>query len=75
MSTLWANGDRGLKSTSGQQSLTQDFIQYSLTSQKNFTDSTFILFNKKFAKSAFFHNFASFQVNNCPLYGQMETTG
>ena len=29
---------------------------------------------KKFAKSAFFNNFASFQVNNCPLYGQMETT-
>ena len=28
---------------------------------------------KKIAESAFFHNFASFQVNKCPLYGQMET--
>ena len=28
---------------------------------------------KEFAKLAFFHNFASFQVNKCPLYGQMET--
>ena len=27
---------------------------------------------KKIADSAFFHNFASFQVNKCPLYGQME---
>ena len=34
-----------------------------------------ILFKKKFAKSAFFHNFASFQVNKCPLYGQMGTGG
>ena len=34
-----------------------------------------ILFKKKFANSAFFHNFASFQVNKCPLYGQMETWG
>ena len=33
MSTLWANGDRGLKSTVGQQSSGQ----YSLTSHKNFT--------------------------------------
>ena len=32
-----------------------------------------ILFKKKIARSAFFHNFASFQVNKCPLYGQMET--
>ena len=32
-----------------------------------------ILFKKKFAKSAFLNNFASFQVNKCPLYGQMET--
>ena len=29
--------------------------------------------SQKFAKLAFFHNFASFQVNKCPLYGQMET--
>ena len=33
MSTLWANGDRGLKSTLGQQSSGQ----YSLISNKNFT--------------------------------------
>ena len=31
------------------------------------------LFKKKIAKSAFFYKFASFQVNKCPLYGQMET--
>ena len=29
------------------------------------------LFKKKIAKSAFFHNFASFQVYKCPLYGQL----
>ena len=28
-----------------------------------------ILFKKKFAKSAFLNNFASFHVNKCPLYG------
>ena len=33
MSTLWANGDSGLKSTVGQQSSDQ----HSLTSNKNFT--------------------------------------
>ena len=71
MSTLWANGNRGLKSTTGQQSSRQ----YSLTSHKKFTTSPTILFKKKFANSAFFHNFASFQVNKCPLYGQMETWG
>ena len=32
-----------------------------------------ILFKKKLARSALFHNFASFQVNKCPLNGQMET--
>ena len=48
MSTLWANGDRGLKSTLGQQSSGQ----YSLTSKKNLPSPT-ILFKKKFAKSAF----------------------
>ena len=35
--------------------------------------SALILFKKKFAKSAFFHNFASFQVKKGPFYGQMET--
>ena len=30
-------------------------------------------FKGKFAKSAFFHHFASFQVNKCRLYGKMET--
>ena len=30
-------------------------------------------FKEKFAKSAFFHSFASFQANKCPFYGQMET--
>ena len=30
-----------------------------------------ILVKKEIARSAFFHNFASFQVNKCPLYGQM----
>ena len=68
MSTLWANGDRGLKSTLGRQSSGQ----YSLTSQNNFTQRSHPL-QKKIAKSAFFHNFASFQVNKCPLYGQMGT--
>ena len=50
MSTLWANGDRGLKSTLGQQSSGQ----YSLTSHKNFIQDSSIFFKKKFAKSAFF---------------------
>ena len=68
MPTLWPNGDRGFKSTSGQQSSGQ----YSLTSYK-FVPSPTILFKEKFAKSAFFHNFASFQVNKCPLFGQIET--
>ena len=27
---------------------------------------------KEFANSAFFNNFATFHVNKCPLYGQME---
>ena len=34
--------------------------------------SASFLFQKKFVRLAFFHNFASFQVNKCPLYGQME---
>ena len=28
---------------------------------------------KDLPTQAFFHNFASIQVNKCPLYGQMET--
>ena len=28
---------------------------------------------KNSLRLAFFHNFASFQVNKCPLYGKMET--
>ena len=32
-----------------------------------------ILLKKKIADSVFFHNFPSFHVNKCPLYGQMET--
>ena len=35
--------------------------------------ATIIVCKKKFAKLAFFHNFATFQVNKCPRYGQMET--
>ena len=45
-----------------------------LFNHKNFTQLGHPL-QKKFAKSAFFHNFASFQVNKCPLYGQMGTGG
>ena len=126
MSTLWANGDRGLKSTWWQQnsgqysshtrslpsptilfkknSIIQHFFTiflHSRLSNVNFMGkwrqglkielgqqssglysshtrslpSPTILFKRKFAKSAFFHNFASFQVNKCPLYGQMETWG
>ena len=45
--------DRGLKSTSGYKS-----GQYSLTSHKKFSQPN-LLFKKKFAKSAFSHNFAS----------------
>ena len=37
--------------------------------------SALILFKKKFAKSACFHNFPSFQVNKWRLYGQMGTGG
>ena len=42
MSTLWANGDRGEKSTSGQQSSGQ----HSLTSHKNFTHPNYLLQEK-----------------------------
>ena len=69
MSTLWANGDRGLKSTSGQQSSGQ--ILFNLTQEVYQAQPSSS--SKKFANVSFFHNFASFQVNKCPLYGQMET--
>ena len=58
----------GLKSTLRQHSSGQ----YSLALYK-YLPSSAILFMKKLAKSAFFHNFASFPVIKCPLYGQMET--
>ena len=55
----------------------QRAVLFNLTMQKVFNarslPSPTILFKKKFAESAFFHNFASFQVNKCPLYGQMVT--
>ena len=72
MSTLWANGDRGLKSSSVK---TISSEQYSLTSRKNFTKPNHPLHEKIRYVSTFFYNFASFQVNKCPLYGQMETWG
>ena len=114
MSTLWAKGDRGLKSTLGQQcsvqevyptppsssrkkSLGQHFFTILLHSRwtnvhfmgkwrqglkidlgaimqhtRSLPNPT-ILFKKKIVGSAFFYNFASFQVNKCPLYGQRET--
>ena len=65
MSTLWANG-QGLKIDLGVESRGQ----YSLTSHEKFPSLT-ILVKKEFAKSAFFRNFASFQVNKSPLYGKM----
>ena len=68
MSILWANGDRGWKSSWWQQSSGQ----YSLTSHKKFTQLSHHL-QINFGKLAFFHNFASFQVNKCPFLGQMET--
>ena len=46
--------------------------QYSLTSHKNFTQPNHPL-QEKIRYVSIFHNFASFQVNKCPLYGQMET--
>ena len=51
MSTLWANGDSGLKSTLCQQSSGQQL--FNLT-EKSLPRPTFIL-KKKFTKSAFFH--------------------
>ena len=49
----------------------QPTVLFNLT--KEVYSSPAILFKRKIANSAFFHNFASFQVNKCPLYGQMET--
>ena len=68
MSNLWPNGDTGEKSTAGQRSS----WQYSLTSNKNFTQPSNPL-QEKIRLVSFFRNFESFQVNKCPLYGQMET--
>ena len=67
MSTLWENGDRGLKSTSGLKAA-HSTLQPRIKSLR----SPSILFKKKIVESAFFHDFASFQVNKYPLYGQME---
>ena len=49
MSTLWANGDRGLKSTLGRQSSGQ----YSLTSQNNFTQRSHPLQKKSLSQHFF----------------------
>ena len=62
--------DRGLKSTSGQESS----AEYSLTSHKKFTQRPPSSSRKKFADSVFFHNIPSFHVIKFPLYGQMVTT-
>ena len=60
---------QGLKSTLGQQSSGQ----YSLTSLKNFTQPNHPLQEKISLSQHLFYNFASFQVNKCPIYVQMET--
>ena len=60
---------QGLKSTFGQQSSGQ----YSLTTHKNFTQLNHPLQEKNSLSQHFVHNFASFQVNKCPIYEQMET--
>ena len=60
---------QGLKSTFGQQSSGQ----YSLTTHKNFTQPNHPLQEKISLNQHFVHNFASFQVNKCPIYVQMET--
>ena len=60
---------QGLKSTLGQ----QRSRQYSLTSHKNFTQPNHPLQEKISLNQHFVHNFASFQVNKCPIYVQMET--
>ena len=68
MSTLWANGDKGYKIDLG--AAKPRILLFNLTQEVYPTPT--IIFKKKFAGSAFFHNFASFQVNKCPLYGQMD---
>ena len=68
MSTFWANGDRGVKPTSGQQSRGS-----TLKPPASILPSPTILLKKKIAKSAYFPHIASFQGNKCPLYGQIET--
>ena len=60
---------QGLKSTLGKQSSGQ----YSLTTLKNFTQPNHPLQEKISLNQHFVHNFASFQVNKCPIYVQMET--
>ena len=60
---------QGLKSTLGQQSSGQ----YSLTTHQNFTQANHPLQEKISLNQHFVHNFASFQVNKCPIYVQMET--
>ena len=47
--------------------------QYSLTSLKNCTQPNHPLQEKISLNQHFFHNFALFQVNKCPIYEQMET--
>ena len=71
MSTLRANGDMGLNIDLG--ATKQRKVLFNLT-QEVYHSPT-ILFNKKFAKSAFLNNFATFHVNKCPLYGQMANMG
>ena len=47
--------------------------QYSLASRKNFAQLNHPLQEKNLPCQHLFHNFASFQVNKCPIYVQMET--
>ena len=71
MSTLWANGDRGLKSTLGKQM--QRTVLFNLIEKVYAAPPSSS--RKQITKSAFFHNIASFQVNKCPPYGQMVDKG
>ena len=71
MSTLWAEWRQGLKIDLG--ATKQRTVLFNLK-QKVLPCPT-ILFKKKIAESSFFHNFASFQVNKCPLYGQIYDLG
>ena len=68
MSTLWANGGMGLNIDLG--ATKQRTILFNLTQevyQAPPSSST-----KNSLTQHFFNNFASFHVNKCPLYGQME---